>query len=84
MLVFNCRHLPAAGSRLRGLALVVVLLLPPTGVPSRSSWSIRGDFASRADLNLRLHGGVGRGVLVCCDQQLIEGLRLVAEELVIE
>ena len=35
-------------------------------------------------MNLRLHGGVGRGVLVCCDQQLIEGLRLIAEELVLE
>ena len=45
---------------------------------------MRGDFASRVDLNLRLHGGVGRGILVCCDQQLVEGLQLVAEELVLE
>ena len=84
LLVFDYRHLPAVGSRLWGLALVVVLLLPPPGVPCRSSWSLRGDFASRADLNLRLHGGVGRGVLVCCEQQFIKGLRLIAEELVLE
>ena len=58
--------------------------MPPTGVSSRSSRSLRGDFASCADPNLRLHGGVGRGVLVRCDQHLIEGLRLVAEELVLE
>ena len=79
-----CCHLPTVGSRLRGFALLVILLLPPTGVSSRSSWSLRGDFASCADPNLRLHGGVGRGVLVRCDQQLIEGLRLIAEELVLE
>ena len=45
---------------------------------------MRGHFSSCANLNLRLHGGVGRGVLGRCDQQLIEGLRLVAEELVLE
>ena len=45
---------------------------------------MRGDFTSCADPNLRLHGGVGRGVLVRCDQQLIEGPRLVVEELVLE
>ena len=58
-----------------GFALVVVLLLP---------WSLRRDFSSRADLNLRLHGGVGRGVLVRYDQQLVEGFWLVTEELVLE
>ena len=76
--------MPAVGSRLWGFALVVALVLPPTGVPSRSSWSLRGYFASRTNLNLRLHGGVVCGILVCCDQQLIEGLRLVAKELVLE
>ena len=35
-------------------------------------------------MNLRLHGGVGRGILVCYDQQLVEGFWLVAEELVLE
>ena len=76
--------LPAIGSRLRGLALVVALLLSPTGVSRRSSRSLRGHFASRTNLNLRLHGGVGRGILVCYDQQLDEGFWLVAEELVLE
>jgi len=35
-------------------------------------------------LNLHLHGGVGHGVLVCYDQQLIEGVWLVADEPVLE
>ena len=76
--------MPVVGSRLWGFALVVVLRLSPTGVPSRRSGSLRGNFASRVDPNLCLHGGVGRGILVRCDQQLIEGLRLVAEELMLE
>ena len=45
---------------------------------------MRGHFASCADLNLRLHGGVGRGVLVRYDQQLVKGFWLVAKELVLE
>ena len=45
---------------------------------------MRSHFASCADLNLRLHGGVGRGVLVRYDQQLVEGFWLVAKELVLE
>ena len=45
---------------------------------------MRGHFSSCANLNLRLHGGVGRGVLVCYDQQLVEGSRLIAEESVLE
>ena len=84
LLVFDCRNLPTAGSRLRGLALVIILLLSPTGISSRSSGSFRGHFASRTNLNLCLHGGVGRGILVCYDQQLVEGLWLVAEEPVVE
>ena len=35
-------------------------------------------------MDLCLHGGVGRGILVCYDQQLVEGLWLVAEEPVLE
>ena len=73
LLIFDCRNLPTARSRLWGLALVIILLLPPTGVSSRSSGSLGGHFASRTNLNLRLHGGVGRGILVCYDQQLVEG-----------
>ena len=83
-MVFDCHNLSAAGSWLWGFALVVVLRLPPTGVPSWSSGSLRGDFASRTNLNFRLHGGVGRGIFVRYDQQLVEGLRLVAEEFVLE
>ena len=45
LLVFDCRNLPATRGRLWGFALVVVLRLPPTGVPSWSSRSLRGDFA---------------------------------------
>ena len=84
LLGFNGRDLPAAGSRLRGLAVVVALLLSPAGVRCRSSWSMRSYFASRANLNFRLYGGVGRSVLVRYDQQLVEGFWLVAEELVLE
>ena len=84
LLDFNSRDLPAAGSRLRGLALVVALLLSPAGVRCRSSWSRRSYFASRADSNFCLHGGIGRSVLVRYDQQLVEGFWLVAEELVLE
>ena len=35
-------------------------------------------------MELRLHGGVGSGVLVCYDQQFVECSWLVAEELVLE
>src|SRR3954464_3883736 len=80
----DCCDLPAIGSRLRGLALMVALLLPPAGVSGRGSGSLRGDIARRADLNLRLHKGVGRGVFVCYDKQLVEGLWLVAEKLMLE
>src|SRR3954465_14695422 len=83
LLIDRC-DLPAIGSRLRGLALVVVLLLPPAGISGRGSGGLRGDFARRADLDLRLHRGVSRGVFVCYDQQLVKGLRLVAEKLVLE
>ena len=84
LLVFNRCDLPTAGSRLWGLALVIILLLSPTGVSSWSSGIPRGHFASRIDLNLCLHGGVGCGVFVCYDQQFVEGFWLVAEELVLE
>ena len=67
LLVFNCRHLSAGGSKLHGLALVVAWLLSPTGVTSRSLRSLRGYLASCVDLDLRLHGGVGRGVFVSED-----------------
>ena len=84
LLIFNSGHLPTGGRRHRGLALVVALLLPLTDISRRSSWSLRGHFASCTNLNFPLHGGVGRGVLVCYDQQLVEGFWLVAEELVLE
>ena len=84
LLGFDYRDLPAAGSRLRGLALVVALLLSPAGICCRSSWSLRSYFASHANLNFGLHGGVSRSVLVLYDQQLVEGFWLVAAELVLE
>ena len=34
--------------------------------------------------DFRLHGGVGRGIFIRYDQQLVEGRRLVAEEFVLE
>ena len=80
LLVFDCCHLPACGSRLHGLALVVAWLLAPTGVASRSPRSLRSHFARCVNLDFRLHGGVGHGVLVCYDQELVEGCRLVAEK----
>ena len=45
---------------------------------------MRGHLASRTNLNFCLHGGVGRGILVCYDQQLVEGFRLIVEEPVLE
>ena len=84
LLVFDCRHLPACGSRLHGLALVVAWLLAPTGVPSRGPRSLRGHFARCINLDFCLHGGVGRGIFICYDQQLVEGHRLVAEKSVLE
>ena len=45
---------------------------------------MRSYFARCVNMDLRLHGGVGRGVLVCYDQQFVEGRRLVAEKLVLE
>ena len=69
---------------MRGFALMIILLLSPTGVASRSLGGHGSQLASRTNSNLRLHERVGRGVLVCYDQQLVEGLRLVAEKLVLE
>ena len=45
---------------------------------------MRSHFAGCINLNLRIHGGVGRGVLICYDQQLVEGFWLVAKKLVLE
>ena len=73
LLVFDCRHLPACGSWLHGLALVVAWLLAPTGVASRGSSSLRGYFARRINLNFCLHGGVDRGIFICYDQKLVKG-----------
>ena len=67
LLIFYCCDLPTVGSRLWGLTFVVVLLLSLTGVSSRSSGSLGSHFASRVDLNLRLHRTVGRGVLIRYD-----------------
>ena len=63
---------------------MVVLLLTPTGVFSRGSRSLRSHLACRTNLDLRLHGGVGRGIFVCYDQQLVEGFRLIVEKPVLE
>jgi len=84
LLVFDCRHLPACGSRLHGLALVVAWLLAPTGVASRGPRSLRGHFARCINLDFFLHGGVGRGIFICYDQQLVEGRRLIIEKSVLE
>src|SRR4051812_33385131 len=83
---------PCSGSTQRWLTPVTLgltssllrLLQSPTGVSGRSSGSLRAHFAGCANLDLRLHGRVGCGVLVCYDQQLIQGLWLVAEKLVLE
>src|SRR4051812_26180791 len=83
---------PCSGSTQRWLTPVTLgltssllrLLQSPTGVSGRSSGSLRAHFAGCADLDLRLHRRVGCGVFVCYDQQLIQGLWLVAEELVLE
>ena len=45
---------------------------------------MRGHLARRINLDFDLHGGVGRGVLVCNDQQFIESCRPVAEKPVLE
>ena len=45
---------------------------------------MRGHFARCIYLDLCLHGGVGRGIFVCYDQQLVEDLWLIAEKLVLE
>ena len=84
LLVFDYRHLPACRSRLRGLAFVVVGLLTPTGVTSRGPRSWRSHFARCINLDLCLHGGVGCGIFICYDQQLVEGRRLVAEKPMLE
>ena len=47
----------------------------------KSVWKIRW---RSINLNLCLHRGVGRGILVGYEQQLVEGCRLVAEESVLE
>ena len=80
LLILDRRHLPAGGSRLGGLPLVITWLLSPTGVTSLSPRGLRCHLAGRDNQYFRLHGGVGRGVLVGDDQQLIEGLGLIAEE----
>lgn len=74
----------SAGGGGGGFTLVVVLLLTPTGASGWGSGSLRSHFAGCADLNLRLHGGIGRGIFVCYDQQLVEGFWLIAEKLVLE
>ena len=63
---------------------MVVLLLTPTGVSGRGSWSLRSHLVGRTNLNLRLHGGVGHGVFVGDDQQFVESCRLIAEKSVLE
>ena len=84
LFVFDRGHLPTGGRRHRGLALVVVLVGAPIGV---ASWRLRSrseHLPRGAYLELGLHRGVSYGVLVCYDQQLVEGSRLVAEESVLE
>ena len=44
-LIFDCCHLPAGGSRLHGLALVVVRLLSLTRLTSQGPRSLRGHLA---------------------------------------
>ena len=84
LLILDRRHLPASGSRLGGLPLVITWLLSPTGVTSRSPRCLRRHLAGRVYQDFRLHGGVVHGVLVGDDQQLIKGLGLVAEEAMLE
>ena len=81
---FNRGHLPARGSRHRPLALVVVLVGAPIGVASRRLGNRSEHLPRSVHSKLGLHRGVGRGVLVRDDQQLVEGSRLVAEESVLE
>src|SRR4051812_910645 len=83
---------PCSGSTQRWLTPVTLgltssllrLLQSPTGVSGRSSGSLRAHFAGCANLDLCLHGRVGCGVFVCYDQQLVQGLWLIVEELVLE
>ena len=84
LLILDRCHLSAGGSRLGGLPLVITWFLSPTGVTSRSPRGLRCHLAGRINQDFRLHGGVGHGMLVGDDQQLIEGLGLVAEESMLE
>ena len=86
--------LPAAGLRLSppaGLRKPAAWPCACCRLVAGACWSrqpgseeLEGHFARRINLDLCFHGGVGCGVFICYDQQLVEGRRLVAEKPVLE